>query len=214
MLKNMFLLVVSLLYLTSGGICYADKVEDNAPHTKDHIVFLSTPTSCTLDDGIIISFSNLVIDTDAGKSAKKGYYSNAGSFFYGSEPIQFEGVGISIQNISDQIKIIHWAESTLVVGDYSGLPFLDGMMFKKAGDATALADTILSPKQSIDKIIYVSTVYKYPGDGKWYFLGPYIPKDNSMIVTLNLKIFDAHGTANYYSIHSPNIGLEGSAIIN
>ena len=200
----LMLIIISLLQ----GIGYAEtQSKDGTARALDYMGFVSSePLSKTFDNKVFILVKSPIFGWRIGKKADANCYSIGSTDLISLKaPIEFWGINIYIRNKSDEVKVIRWSESTFVVGDFSGLPFLDGMKYVNANNPSALPDTVLPPGQDVDKAVYLSRVTFSGID--WYIDGEYIPKNNKLKASLYLKILDAKGNSNYYSISTPTIGM-------
>lgn len=150
--------------------------------------------SHTLDNGLVIKFLNPL----GSKKMSDGLVGRAIPNVW--------GVHISVQNTSNEVLAIRWAESAISVGSFSGLPFLGGMYYVDAGLPGALPDTIIAPGQNISMDVSISRVQE-GFFGVWNTIGEVIPAEG-LTVTLTLKLLDGNGKSTYRSLQSPLIGIE------
>lgn len=173
--------------------------------TSQYIQFLSKERlENKIPNGLQVTFkfpSLMLSDTEFLGSYTQRY----GSLFTTRGSVICTGVNIELKNNSTEVLIIKWSESNISIGQYSGMPFLDGMKFKDAGNPAYTPDTILPPNKVLSRSIYTSSV-TFAGMN-WTIGGEPIPKDNSMQITLTLKVLDASGTAKYFVVTSPTIGI-------
>lgn len=209
-LRNVFLALVAVILPVS--ICSAKEVQkpqDNTSNTAEYITFLSPekPDAILLSNGISISFlaPSLGLGADCNPKTTP-YYSQRFSFLGmgSSSTIECEGAHLEIKNTTNEIRVIKWAGSSIVIGGYSGIPFLDGMKYANAGNPSATPDTIIPPGMTIAKSVFLPSV-SFHND--WSINGTPVPKNNTLDINLYLKIADANGAEQYFSLKSPTIGL-------
>lgn len=188
------------------------KVVNGQKDTNQHINYLyGEPTKIKLNDQLDLKFGTLYF----GYSLADKYGNpNLNNFYYYKERVLFNtnlvyipvnGVEVELSNHSDQPYIINWAGSSMSCGSFSGMPFLDGMSGRNAGNPAATPDTVIPPGTTVTKILYLSRVSFY--DRSWYVNGELIPTDNSLNIRLYLKVADSNNMYRYYAANSPHIGL-------
>lgn len=193
------------------SVCWAGIIENGQKDTANHINFLEPEMLTTkINNDISITFTSLFLESDAtgiDKSKISNFYYAKDHGIFGSylKCISIYGASIDITNNSDQIYVIQWGGSSMKCGTFSGLPFLGNMKYRDAGNPSATPDTIIPPKQTISRNVYISRIKWY--DGGWGFNGDLIPIDNHINIQLYLKILDNTNTVKYFSIVSPHIGL-------
>lgn len=199
------LIVVCLIVLQLGS-CTAEPIDGTTKAFKSITFISDDPLSTTLENGVVVAIADAKLQWRFGTECMPGYYSTkTGGLFSSKVPIELSGINVVFRNSSNDLKIIKWAESNIAVGSFSCLPFLEGVKWANAGNPSALPDTILAPGQSMYKVIYLSRVML--AGHEWQIIGEQIPKDNSQRISLYLKIADSNGTAKYYTVKTPTIGI-------
>lgn len=121
--------------------------------------------------------------------------------------VTIEGIKIAIKNSTDKVLVIKCGESNLSIGSFSGIPFLDGMKYKDAGNPSVTPDILVPPNQTVEKNFYISNVY-FAGS-TWAINGVPIKKDGSTKATLTLKLILGNDqNTQYYSVTSPSIVIK------
>lgn len=204
-LKKTIIAVFCFCMLFSG---VAFGAEDFQKDTMSHINFVDYKEEIKLPNNMSIDFINLhLIELQTNDRDEKFYYSK-GKFLWDVYPLEISlhGVTINITNNSNEMKIIKWSESTIELGYYNGLPFLDNMQYKDAGNPTKTLDTIVPPGKTISRDIYIAKT-SYNKEYGWSIIGTLIPKSNTLTANLYMKIVDENGIGKYYTANSPHIGL-------
>jgi len=207
-MKKVLLIVCILMLFCGVAGAKADNIQDGATDTASFIVYLSSE-SAKLDNGIVINFNTPSIWWGGETRATPNYYSQKSTAWIngGLYAIKCGGTGLKITNTSSQIYIIKWAESSISIGRSNGIPFLDGVKWKDAGNPSATPESIIPPGGSIDKTVFLPSVAFDSYRATWSITGEPIPKDNSLRVVLCLKISDGNGVSKYYTAQSPTLGL-------
>lgn len=202
------IILIFIVLLTIPCLCFAES-KNGQKNTTDFIHFINTENNTIIcDNNFTVRFAaayinNLVYLDDMPIDVYSKKY--RGLFHTNFSPIQVDGVLMELTNNSDQMLVIRWAESNISIGDFYGIPFLDGMKYANAGNPSATPDSIIPPKQTIKKPVYISRVKFY--DNEWAVNGVFIPIDNSLKVQLYLKAIDSNNNSKYYSAISSPIGI-------
>lgn len=208
------IILMTLIFVIMQSVCFAADPSNFINGKKDtinHVHFLEQHRSADLTQDLSITFQTMQLESqisDIGQEEKL-------QFYYGKERmllntfltrINLNGIKVAIVNYSDHIYVIQWANSSISFGNFTGIPFLDGMKYKDAGNPAATPDSIIPPKTIVYRTLYTSNVEFSNGD--WSIKGEWIPTNNSMIINVYLKILDNNNLAKYYSAESPYIGVE------
>jgi hypothetical protein len=114
------------------------------------------------------------------------------------------GVNVTLTNASSEFLTIKSGQSSIAMGNYSGIPFLPGMAYRDAGNPSATPDIIIPPNQSVSKTFLVSSCMFSDG---WNVYGVLLPKANYLTIALYLKVEKADSSAEYASVTTPAIGI-------
>ncbi len=74
-----------------------------------------------------------------------------------------DGAQVYIKNQAAETILIEWARSSIAIGTYSTIPFLEGMKYMRAGDPEKLPETPIYPGGVIARKIYFS---RMEGEGE------------------------------------------------
>lgn len=200
------LTLICLLIAFATGPVAAAATEGPIDYTSA-ISFLG-PAEVKLENGLVINFRRPLLSTQSGKKDSP-YYTNSTAGLFGKmySTLMLNGANVTFKNTTKQVMVIRWRESSLSFGNFSGIPFLDGMQYREAGNPSSTPDSVIAPGQTVSRELYVSSVNFYSGpNGGWSMNGSFIPRDNSLMITLVLKVLDANEQSKYFSVVSPPIG--------
>jgi len=157
--------------------------------TMQQVSLNYTPTKEILEDETEIIFGQPV-----------GYHE------FGKAHIQ--GIVVTIKNNSNEVVVIKWSESCISTDGRSCIPFLEGMKYKDAGNPSATPDSIISPRGTLTKALYLSDgvrFYSSKYSSGWSLIGVYLNPGETMRFTLNIKIQKDNSPPKYYTIITPPI---------
>ena len=122
-----------------------------------------------------------------------------------------KGIQLKLENKSNLVKVLRWAESSMTIGTFSGIPFLDGMKYIDAGSPTATPNTVLAPGQTMTVALNISRTKRTPGSrfstGTWEIESKRIPANSGISGIIALKVI-TDNVGKYYSIKIPTIITE------
>lgn len=202
MLKLFFRSIVCLCMLaaTLTSIAYAVPV----PHdygcitTVKSLKFLEENKEIAFDNGVVLKFTRPVGSIRKGFDAESDYFYTCYLGYY-----SVIGVEVEIKNTSDSVAVIKWNQSVFRLGDSKGIPFIEGMKYRDAGNPSATPDTILPPHDSSKLLIFSSRVkYNKGWEDDHVLLSPECKTDAGMYMKI-----ECNGTSEYYGGTSPSIGF-------
>jgi len=167
-----------------------------------------TPQETVLNNGLVINIDSIryvkdrIYSSDGVKDAS-GYFAFRESKMLSSNKwiIEVIGFNISIKNTSNKVRIIRWCESAISVGEFSGVPFLDGMKYADANTLNT-PDNIFAPGQTISRTVYLPRInYRNEIIGRW------IPLDEPLKFNLVLKVYNETNVGSYHIVNIPPIGV-------
>jgi len=213
-MKKLLLLFLMCFLLVQTTITFASP---NVNQLIDAAFFAETPQEVLLDNNVTVKIVSFTVSTADGGTSSDYYYSKQGLFNMFAFHPGIEAVTISIHNATDKVAIIKWGESNLTIGNFSGIPFLDGMKFKDAGNPSATPDTLIPPGQTIRKTLNISSVRygttQTSSDDDWHINTEPIRKDRTTTATVTMKMLIGNNpTPNYYSVTSPAIVIDESQL--
>jgi len=169
--------------------------------------FMPPNEPVTLENGLVFEFSHpefRITNDNAVPGYVKGRLELL--FLRRSVTMEFTGFELSITNTTKQIMVVKWAESSLYVGRYTGIPGIGGMTFRDLGKPGATPDTILPPGRGVKLTLWIPRPIWNEVDKKYEIKGELIPVDNKMNILLAVKVVDASNNARYYTVEGPRIG--------
>ena len=126
-----------------------------------------------------------------------------------------EGIVLLLENLSDNVIVIKWSESSLQLGAYDGVPFFGGMKYADAGKPNLLADTILPPHYEKRITLYLGNPRFVKGgafnSAYWQDGYAVVREDKSLRGLLCMKI-ESNNVSKYYTFRTPRIELPDSVI--
>lgn len=168
------------------------------PAYKTHYVKFTTPASKIDANGVVVyvynpiggthSQVNFVSDIKTGKM-KVTYGATNGSDNYGDKKDVMTAVGLYVQFINNNSTpaVISWKDSSISAGNKNyGIPFLEGMKYKDAGNPSVTPDTIIPPGQKITKRVFIPDV-NFVGS-QWIQNGITVTPSKDIKMTLVLSV--------------------------
>lgn len=214
-MKKAITLGLVMLLIISCGIACAERIKGKDTDKLFYSIqydneYGSLKTEC--ENGLTIEFSGLV------KCYMQDYYAenNSNSYWFkaGVMGVPFtigvQGIIVDLHNTTDKMMIIKWAESSLSLGSFYGMPFLPGMKYQDAGNPSATPDTIIPPGGTVTQTLYISHVSF--SDGNWVQGYAYVRADNSLKSAIYMKVLDPSGNSTYCSAESPSIIIPEKAL--
>ena len=187
-------------------LCFSNVDAQKLPGDPDmlsaveKIRFLEECKEYIFNNGAIVSFTEPIGDIDF--MVHTNHSSNIWSGQWGYYAVV--GVGVKIQNTSNNVMVIKWNQSSFRIGMSKGLPFLGGMKYMNAGNPSAIPDTVLAPGEI--RVVYVySSEVKF--EKKWKPYYAYLSDKWETNSGVYLKI-ECNGESDYYAVTSPNIGFK------
>lgn len=95
---------------------------------------------------------------------------NTNLYFYkkgiGGTPVVLgvKGINLELENLTNDVIVIKWNDSLVQLGEYSGLPFFDGMKYIDAGRASMLQNTVIPPLAKKEISVFLANVEYQKGD--------------------------------------------------
>ncbi len=59
------------------------------------------------------------------------------------------GLKVRLENVTDNVLVVHWNESLFQIGETSSMPYIRGMFLTDAGNPVETPNTIIPPKASV-----------------------------------------------------------------
>ena len=112
-----------------------------------------------------------------------------------------KGLALRMENLTDNVLVIHWNESVIQIGNSSSMPFINGMKYIDAGKPADTPNTIIPPKSFVNVDVYPATNVDY-GNGSWNIIFEPISDEGTTQATITMKI-EEDGTSKYYSYKTP-----------
>ena len=110
---------------------------------------------------------------------------------------------LQLRNLSNEALTIEWSESRFQLGDYFGLPFMNGMKYMDVGNPEKIPATVLQPGA-------VEEIHLWRGDPYIDFdwANGYAPvaADSSLRALISMKV-TADKRLDYYTFKTPLIVL-------
>ena len=173
------------------------KLIDN-PMYKTHYIKFTTPASKIDANGVEVyvynpiggtrSQVNFVNDTKTGKM-KVTYGATHDSDNYGDKKDVITAVGLYVQftNNSSAPAVVSWKSSSISAGNKNfGIPFIEGMKYKDAGNPSVTPDTIIPPGQKVMKRVFIPDV-SFVGS-RWVHNGVTVTPSKDINMTLVLSV--------------------------
>ncbi len=112
-----------------------------------------------------------------------------------------EGLSLRMENLTDNVLVIHWNESVIQIGNTSGMPFINGMKYIDAGKPSDTPNTIIPPKTFVNVDVYPAVHVKYDR-GSWDITFEPIRDDGTTQATITMKV-EEDGASKYYTYKTP-----------
>lgn len=173
------------------------KLIDN-PMYKTHYIKFTAPASKIDANGVEVyvynpiggtrSQVNFVNDTKTGKM-KVTYGATRDSDNYGDKKDVMTAVGLYVQftNNSPAPAVVSWKSSSISAGNKNfGIPFIEGMKYKDAGNPSVTPDTIIPPGQKVMKRVFIPDV-SFVGS-RWVHNGVTVTPSKDINMTLVLSV--------------------------
>ena len=173
------------------------KLIDN-PMYKTHYIKFTTPASKIDANGVEVyvynpiggtrSQVNFVNDTKTGKM-KVTYGATHDSDNYGDKKDVITAVGLYVQftNNSSAPAVVSWKSSSISAGNKNfGIPFIEGMKYKDAGNPSVTPDTIIPPGQKVMKRVFIPDVRFVCS--RWVHNGVTVTPSKDINMTLVLSV--------------------------
>lgn len=202
-MRKIFTVLMLLLFsIFSVNAAKADEFEE----TMSRINFIPQNVVNQTDIGLEIQFIRPIISILFNSNYPTSGYVSDNRVSIAS----IAGVGVTLENVTDQIIIIHWGKSNISIGDDSVVPFIDGMKYVDAGNPSATPDTLVPPHKTIPKVIY--SAYPKFNDGDWssFDTGIPVPENDKISGTLYLNVQIGNNEPQYITVPIPNIGVDQS----
>ena len=132
------------------------------------------------------------------------YYFRVSGIGHADNVFGVKGLAMQLENLTDNVLVIHWKDSVIQIGNNGGMPFINGMKYIDAGKPSETPNTVLPPKASLNIEIYPATKVKYYSSWGWHILVEPISSDGSTQATVTMKI-EENGASKYYSFKSPQM---------
>lgn len=184
-MKIMSVLLTGLLAFCFVSPVYAKIVPNLMFKTTD--VHFVTPLESKTVDNLTICIVDPIGSTTKVSSAVT---ENSPYYGEGNYALATMGVNIEFENKGTEAAVISWKNSSISTNlkNY-GIPFIEGMKYKDAGNPSATPDTIVAPTQKfVKKVFLPTTVYTGSMFG-WAVKGTPIPcgKDFNMILVISVN---------------------------
>lgn len=173
------------------------------------------PTLNTGKNGLNVDFTGIIGEcgiaagcVDTENKANGYWYTKSGLFWSADYVVGVAGYTVTLTNTTDKLMAIKWSQSSITLGSTTGLPFLDGMKYRFAGNPSATPDAIVPPHQSVKVNVYIPSSY-YQDGWQQGFVG--LKADGSLKGVLYIKVVDEDGKESYTTANSPNIILPPNA---
>lgn len=112
-----------------------------------------------------------------------------------------KGLALRVENLTDNVLVVHWNESVIQIGNSSGMPFINGMKYIDAGKPADTPNTIIPPKSFINVDVYPATNVRYDS-GSWGITFEPISDEGITQVAITMKV-EEDGASKYYSYKTP-----------
>ncbi|AIF51310.1 hypothetical protein [Pelosinus sp. UFO1] len=202
------MIVFFLLLSISIPVLASSKIDQYMSNARFSSV---VPLETVLDNGVSIKFVTLMtgyLVEDWGKS----YYTSKQGLLGVPYTATVEGVRISINNPTTKVAIMKWSESNLSIDSFSGIPFLDGMKYRDAGNPAFTPNTIIMPGQIVEKSLFISNITYAASMStmkhEWQVIGVPIRRDGTTKATVTFNLILGNDQPQYHSISTPPIIIQ------
>jgi len=187
-------------------IAFAEYVPNGA-NMSNNVSFATEGRTTNFDNGLSVYFSSVPADFDLYYYSSSISDPNCYWTYMLGKPIVLaaKGVQVELTNNSDEMMVIKWSESSLEMGTFNGMPFLNGMACANAGNPSATPDSIIPPHKTITIDLLISDI-KYEGAG-WEQKKQEVKVDGSLNATIYMKVIGNNGSSSYFTAKSPSIIL-------
>lgn len=164
----------------------------------------------TFDDKIKVSTSSLITGIDySGKIGVRPsdpnsdmYYFRVSGIGHADNVYGVRGVSLRLENLTDNVMVVHWSESAIQIGNTSGMPFINGMKYISAGKPSETPNTIIPPKSFVMVDVYPAVNVKYDSMLDWHIFIEPIRASGSTQAIVTMKV-EENSATKYYSYKSP-----------
>ena len=211
-MKKTIAVAISLLCLLSSGIADAGvRLKGKSIYDVHKYITCTNGTNeQTMGDKIKITTVSPITGIDfSGKIGVKPsdpksdmYYFRVSGIGHADNVYGIKGVTLKLENLTDNVLIIHWNESAIQIGNTSSVPFINGMKYISAGKPSETPNTIIPPKTFANVDVYPAVNVKYDSMLDWHIFIEPIHTDGSTQAVVTMKV-EEDGAAKYYSYKSP-----------
>lgn len=218
-----FVKFLCMMLLLSISNC-ADAVRLKGDGVKDvhrYVTYVSyEPWEETFEGVLKISSHSLYLDSipeydfDADKYGHNMYY-----YKRGMEGTPFiigvTGIGLEIENLTNDVLVIKWSDSIIQLGNYDGVPFFSGMKYSEAGNPSLLVNTVIPPLMTKSKGLALGNPKYIKGgtfhSAQWQDGYAYVRADGSLQGIICLKV-ERNNQEKYYTFKTPHIILPADIV--
>lgn len=210
---NKKILVFLLILITINNLSFASPIDTlfSAKDIAEKIGFAEADTEHVFDNGLVMSMIKPIASMREGNFGIDYYsFTSRDEYIIASYTASVNGIMLSLKNTTNQVLVIKWAESAITSKSFSGIPFLDGMKYKDAGNPSATPDSIITPGQTLVKQLNISSVEFV--NSNWRILSEPMPKEKGLNFSIVLKVIDSNNNVKYCNVTSPLIIVKTTKI--
>ena len=130
------------------------------------------------------------------------YYFRVSGIGHADNVFGVKGVSLKLENLTDNVLVIHWKDSVIQMGNTSGMPFLPGMKFIDAGKPAETPNTVIPPRTFVTTDLYPAAKVKYSNSWGWNILVEPISITGTSQFLVAMKV-EENGASKYYSFKTP-----------
>lgn len=113
---------------------------------------------------------------------------------------QVDGATVYIKNQTPETLAIEWARSSIAIGTYSTIPFLEGMKYTRAGDPEKLPEMPIPPGSVRAQDLYFSRMEGEGEDEEDYeIIGVEFREDEPQVLALTLAVRKGSDQIRYFT---------------
>ena len=207
MRKILFCVLLVTTFLSYFEICSAGKWKDDYEWASKNYIVSNYDRFYYSKSGIKVEWLGACLDPyfDHGIPKEKVYGDK-------KRAVALTGFTVEITNPTDELVFIEWKNSAVTLdGDSIGVPFLNGIKYKDAGNPNALTNDVIAPHSSIKKGMYLPRVHIRKGDveysSRWVHDGAILFKGVFRKLDYYICISKTDGTKEVLHINTPGIML-------
>ena len=206
-MKKLFLFILLIGLIASSVANAGTRLKGKSIYDAHKRIVFTEPSEQTLDNKLKVTAISPITDFTSRLGIKPSdpncpvYYFRAQGLTHLDYVIGVNGISLRMENLTDNVLVVHWNESVVQIGNTSSMPFINGMKYIDAGKPSDTPNTVIPPKSFVNVDLYPATNVQYQL-GEWKIMIAPLNTSGTTQASVTMKV-EENNESKYYSYKTP-----------